>query len=121
MKKSIYEELLHHAIDTLENIGVANYVSDDFHHEAFNADYYVIGYYQASLWLSRHELDAFEAISEVVDQQENHFGEVTLKATDINSESIVNQLVYFYGLELLQDFNLDQDYDDVLAELKEAM
>jgi hypothetical protein len=122
MQASIYKELLSHIIDTLENQnqGTDTLDLDELHHLAFNADYYIIGYYNAEQWLLKHDLTAFEAIAEVIQYQEHIFGEMTFPVTDINAEYMVNQLAHFYGGEVLSNYDLDQNYDDLLAELKES-
>ena len=117
MKESIYKELLSHTIDTLENQDTLDL--NELHHLAFNADYYIIGYYNAEQWLLKHDLTAFEAIAEVIQYQEHIFGAMTFSASDINAEYIVNQLAYFYGEEVLSNYDPDQSYNDLLAELKE--
>ena len=76
-----------------------NLQSEDLHHKAFNEDYYLIGYYNCSEWLKKHNLGEFEALEELYRLQKEHFGEVK-PLEDINSETVVNQLVYFYGLEI---------------------
>ena len=119
MQASIYKELLSHAIDTLENQGTDTLDLDELHHLAFNEDYYIIGYYNAEQWLLEHDLTAFEAIAEVIEYQQSMFGEMAFSASNINAEYIVNQLAYFYGEEVLSNYDLDQSYDDLLAELKE--
>ena len=121
MQASIYKELLSHIIDTLENRsqGTDTLDLDELHHLAFNEDYYIIGYYNAKQWLLEHDLTAFEAIAEVMQYQEHKFGEMILSTSDINAEYIVNQLAYFYGEEVLSNYDLGQSYDDLLAELKE--
>jgi hypothetical protein len=120
MQASIYKELLSHVIDTLENQGTDTLDLDELHHLAFNEDYYIIGYYNAEQWLLKHDLTAFEAIAEVIEYHKEMFGELTFAPSDINAEYIVNQLAYFYGEEVLSNYDLDQSYDDLLAELKES-
>ena len=113
MNNSIITELesrLHDCIDdgilTLDN-------RDDWHFHAFNESYYIVGYYQAKQWLKRHDEDAFEAIAFVIEQEELHFGESSLKPSDINSEHIVNLIAYFAGFEALSNI------EDELVELLE--
>jgi len=73
----------------------------DLHHELFNQDYYIIGYYQAERWLEDHGLSVFEAVRDVHDWEKMHIGET--KCYD-NAESLVNMLVYCYGGELLWEY-----------------
>mgnify|MGYP003647751990 FL=1 len=76
------------------------------HYNLFNEDYYIIGYYNASEWLKTHEIDAFEAIDIVRDYEMENLGEFT---TEINSEKIVNMLVYIYGEELCNELEIPND------------
>lgn len=98
-------ELLNHLTDYV------NYCDDDhdfgeLHNEAFNEDYYIIGYYQASEWLKKHDIDAFTAIDYVIDYEKSVFGETHTK---INSEAIVNMLTYILGEQLISDLDIDLD------------
>ena len=61
-------------------------------------------------WLKGHGVDTLDAIAAVIEWECDTFGEVTLKAEDINSESIVNMYVYMLGEELIN--GLDADLDD---------
>ncbi len=116
MIKSIEQELLAHAIETIENLQIER--TEDLHFYAFNEDYYIIGYYQAEQWLEKHGLTAFEAIADVVEWQQNNYGETHLKADDINAEAIVNLYVYVKGEELLSEFDFYQTINDLLNDLK---
>ncbi len=119
MENKLKSELLSHVIETINNQGLEDF--EELHHYAFNEDYYIIGYYQASEWLKKHDIDAFEAIAEVIEWQQSVFGEVTIKPEDINSEKIVNLYVYLKGEDLLSDFDLEQEKDELLADLNEAL
>lgn len=120
MNNKLKSELLGHLIDTVNYLSDGINYSDELHQVAFNEDYYIVGYYQASEWLKGHNIDAFEAISTVIEWEENVLGEVTLKASDINSEKVVNLYVYILGEELLQGFDLELNKSELLKELKEA-
>lgn len=98
MKTSIKKELLTYIEDLKKDRVLTEENRDEWHYLAFNQDYYIIGYYQASKWLEKHDLDPFEAIEIVRDYEIDNFGQFT---TDINSESIVNMLAYIYGEELI--------------------
>ena len=100
MKESIREELTNY-INDCKNEG-----RDITHFNLFNEDYYMIGYYNASEWLKTHEIDAFEAIDIVRDYEMENLGEFT---TEINSEKIVNMLVYIYGEELCNELEIPND------------
>ena len=120
---TLYSELADDLIDML----VEAFPEDDtdfseLHHMTFNSDYYIIGYYQASEWLKKHDICAFEAIQTVVDWEKENCGEVT---TGINSEAIVNMYVYIKGEELLHSLDLDlwdctkEELFDSLREIKD--
>ena len=100
MKNSIREELTEHLNETIENIGS----NEEIHFHAFNEDYYIIGYYQAEQWLKKHGLEVFEAIGICQEFEKEHFGE--LQTTYDNAETLVNHLVYWYGLELCNELEL---------------
>jgi len=69
----------------------------DLHHQIFNEDYYIVGYYQAEKWLGS---DTFRVIAEIKDYEDMHFGE---SHTDFSSsESVVNMYVYVVGEEIIQ-------------------
>ena len=116
MHESIRKELIQHIIDTIENQELTDF--EELHYHAFNEDYYIIYHSRALKWLEFHEIDAFEAIGDVIEWHENTFGEVQLQMSDINPETIVNQYVYFAGEEVISDFDLDQEPTDLIAELR---
>ena len=98
MKNSIRTELLEH-INESQKDGLTT------HQEIFNEDYYIIGYYQSSQWLKEHGLGELEAVNICKDFERENFGEVQ---TDIdNTETLVNHLVFWYGLELCNELNID--------------
>ena len=98
MRNSIKTELLEH-INESQNDGLTT------HDEMFNEDYYIIGYYQSSQWLKEHGLGELEAVNICKDFEREHFGEIQ---TDFdNTEQLVNHLVYWYGLELCMELNID--------------
>jgi hypothetical protein len=120
MNQSIKQELLQHLTEAVLNTDDDRTDYDEIHHEAFNADYYIIGYYQANEWLKAHGVDPFEAIAYVIEQENNHFGESNLKFDDINSEKIVNLLVYFAGFDVMPNCDLsDITKLDLLALLND--
>jgi hypothetical protein len=110
MKESIKTELREHLNDTIQdNITIHEnsivYDRRDLHHKAFNEDYYIIGYYQAEQWLKKHDLNTFEAIEICNDSELENFGEI--QTTFDNAEKLVNHLVYWYGLELCNELELN--------------
>jgi hypothetical protein len=120
MKQSLLTELKQHLICTVTNC-YDDYETDfsELHYTAFNEDYYIIGYYDANEWLKKHDVDAFDAIAYVMEQEQQHFGESNLKSSDINSEHIVNLLVYFVGYEVMPSCNLENITKEELLTLLE--
>jgi hypothetical protein len=115
MKTTIKEELTSYVLDLINDNVLTDDNRDDWHHLAFNEDYYIIGYYQASEWLKKHSIDSFEAVSICQQYEIDQFGEVG-KSYD-NSEKTVNMLVYIYGEEIIEAINLtDKDTIIDLAE-----
>jgi hypothetical protein len=100
MRNTIREELTEHLNETIDDIGLV----DEIHFHAFNEDYYIIGYYQAEQWLKKHGLEVFEATGICQEFEKEHFGE--LQTTYNNAETLVNHLVYWYGLELCNELEL---------------
>ena len=104
-----YEEIKEYAIETLkENIKYdKEYLNKDIydiHHDLFNQDYYLIGYYECKKWLKDEVFNVIECIKEY---EEFNFGEVT---TDFsNSERVVNMYVYIIGEKLLYEDNIIND------------
>lgn len=123
MQHSLRTELLNHVIETMEDQQNAD--NDELHYElhyyAFNEDYYIIYHSAAQSWIERHELNVFDMIADVIEWEQDNFGEVNLKPGDINPEKIVNSYVYILGEELLNEFDLEQSPEDLLIDLKEAL
>jgi len=119
MNYSIRQELLTHVIATIEDQQLATL--EDLHFHAFNEDYYIIGYHQATEWLKKHHVSAWDAIESVLDWEIEELGEVSLKPADMNSERIVNLYIYVLGEELLSEFDLQQEPDALLEELKKEL
>jgi hypothetical protein len=101
MKASIKAELKQHVQDLIENGTLTPDNVDEWHHIAFNQDYYTIGYYNAEQWLKEHDVSAFEAMSDIIDYEQDNFGEVTTKLH--NAERVVNMYTYILGEEIIQD------------------
>jgi hypothetical protein len=116
MGNSIRLELLSYLKDLVNDGVLTDDNRDEWHYEAFNADYYIVGYYNAEQWLKRHDISAFEAIADCIEFDRDMFGEVHLKPEDINPEKIVNLYTYIKGEELLNDLNADN-----VAELVELI
>lgn len=114
MKNSVKVELAEHVLDRINDGVIDDSNRDDWHFHCFNEDYYVIGYYEASQWLKRHNIDTFEAVGICQDYEKNNFGKMT--GSYDNPEKTVNILTYIYGEELLNNI----DADDI-EELTEAL
>ena len=105
MKASIKEELNAYVSDLINEAVLTDNNRDDWHYLAFNEDYYIIGYYQASEWLKKHSIDSFEAIGICQQYELDNFGEAT--SVYDNSEKVANMLVYIYGEEIINELELD--------------
>ena len=114
MKNTIREELKGHVLDLINDGVLTNDNKEDWHFHAFNEDYYIIGYFQASEWLKKHGIDPFEAISICQEYEIDTFGDCGKVYG--NSEIAVNMLAYIYGEELLSEIDADN-----IEELKEAV
>ena len=113
MKNSIKTELSEYILDIINDKILTTQNKDDWNYLAFNDNYYIIGYYEASKWLKSHNIGEFEAVEIVKEYEIDNFGEFN---TPINSEAIVNMLVYIYGEELIYSDNFEN-----VKELKKAM
>jgi len=94
--KEYFEDFIN---ENEEQIKEDNNFYEDLHHECFNTDYYIIGTYKATQWLSEQVFNVIEYIKEY---ENNNFGEVT---TDFSSpEKIVNMYVYIIGEEIVYKY-----------------
>jgi predicted Ser/Thr protein kinase len=114
MYASVKKELAGHVLDMINDRVIDNTNKDDWHHILFNQDYYIIGYYDATEWLKRHGIDAFEAIGVCQEWEENVLGEMHKRYE--NAEVTVNMYVYVMGEELLNEVDAA-----TIKELKEVM
>lgn len=101
MKESIKQELTQHVVNLYVDKVLLENNREEWHHLAFNDDYYIIGHYNCSEWLKKHNLDVFEAIAICQDYEIENFGEFS-KRYD-NSETVVNMLAYIYGEEIVDE------------------
>ena len=113
MNTSIKTELAEHIIDRINDEVLTNENKDEWHYYAFNEDYYIIGYFNASEWLKKHDLGEFESAGICQQYEKDNFGESRVYD---NSEQVVNMLAYIYGEELLNETDAD-----TIEELKEEM
>jgi hypothetical protein len=114
MKTTIEQELKSHLLDLINDGVLTDQNKEDWHFHAFNEDYYMIGYYQASQWLLKHDIDPFEAIGICNAYEQENFGEITTSYN--NSEKTVNMLVYICGEQLLNEIDAKN-----IKELKKAL
>lgn len=122
MKNSIRLELLQHIKECFDDGRFTPDNIDEWHHIAFNEDYYIIGYYNAEQWLKKHDVSAFEAISACQEWEENVLGEK--QKTYDDPETTVNMYVYVLGEELIGDLLNDvreeiEDNDSIGEEVRE--
>lgn len=103
LQQTIKIELSAHLLDLINDNVLTDDNRDEWHFHAFNEDYYIIGYYNATKWLESHDIDPFEAIATCQEYEIYMFGYVG-KIYD-NSETTVNMLAYIYGEELLNEID----------------
>lgn len=113
MKTSVKEELLNTILDKINDGILTNDNKDEWHFYCFNEDYFLIGYYECSMWLKAHDIGEFEAAGICQQYEIDNFGES--KVYD-NSESVVNMLAYIWGEELIYSFDAE-----TIEELKEEI
>ena len=114
MKNTIKQELIDYIIDKINDGILTNDNKDEWHHYCFNSDYYIIGYYNASNWLKKHNIGEFEAAGICQEYELDNFGEC--HTVYDNSEKVVNMLAYIYGEELI--YSLDANN---IKELREEL
>lgn len=114
MKTSIKKELASTIIDAINDGRLLNMEISEIHHEVFNSDYYIIGYFQCEEWL-KNNYGIFAAIEKITEYENDNFGEVTTKLD--NSETVLNMLIYILGEELLSELDtISNNWDSVLTE-----
>jgi hypothetical protein len=96
-----YEEIKQHFADWIEDQDPEwlENNKEDWHHHAFNMDYYIIGTYKAEQWMGDK---AFDIIRTVQEYEQENFGEVT---TDLSSpERLVNMYTYIVGEQVVNNW-----------------
>ena len=94
----------------IDGVGIDQY-GCDLHHEIFNMDYFIIGFYQAKEFLGD---EVFEAMQEVKNYEQDNFGQVSTDLSD--PEKVVNMLAYVVGEEMLNESNhLHEKWDQELT------
>lgn len=126
---SFNKDIVNHAIEGLQNISENSVYGCDLHHELFNTDYFIIGYYNCEKWLEENGISVWEAIREVQEYEKFNFGETY---TDISSsEKLVNMYAYIQGEILLQQSEIlrdnwdnklnEDDLKNIIEELEELL
>ena len=103
LNKNFSELVKSHGLERLRETPEKFEDKDELHDFLFNEDYFVIGYYEASQILKDCDYSEFSAIQDLIQLENDHFGESYLKPEDINSEKVVNLLAYFYGFEVISE------------------
>tara|TARA_B110000503_G_scaffold71840_1_gene111332 strand:- start:216 stop:551 length:336 start_codon:yes stop_codon:yes gene_type:complete len=101
MKQYKYEEIKDHFEDFItgqDKDWIAENL-EDLHHHAFNADYYIIGTYQAKKWLGE---EVFNIIQIIKEYEQDSFGEVNTDFSD--PEKVVNMYAYIIGDGIVNDY-----------------
>jgi hypothetical protein len=106
--KDIFQSVIDDIHDKLDDKVGLDVYGCDLHHELCNADYFIIGRYQAKQCLGEHVFDAIEMVK---DYEQSNFGEVS---TDLSEpERVVNMLAYIIGEHVLAESGHLQDKWDV--------
>jgi hypothetical protein len=106
--------IIEHAINGLESISENSTYGSDLHHELFNTDYFIIGYYYAEKWINEVG-GAFKVIAEIQNYEITNFGECSTLLSD--SEKVANMYAYILGESLLNDLETLKDkWDDKLTD-----
>lgn len=91
----------------------------ELHHEVFNTDYFIIGFYQANKWIGSNFDSTFDAIEIVREYETSNFGEFI---TEINSEKIANMLSYICGEYVLySELGSFETVEELTEELNEYL
>lgn len=104
ISKEIFEQHVAMIVDAYvvdERISEHNLA--DIHQEVFNTECFIIGRYQASEWMKKHNIDAFQLIEFVQSYERSNFGETNTK---LNSESMVNMFSFIVGEKVLFELDL---------------
>ena len=104
-KKNEIKEHIIYELNSYTWNEILNFREDisELHHNLFNIDYYIIGRYQASKWLSD---EVFNVIDYIKEYEEMNFGEVSTNFSE--AEHIVNMYTYIIGEEILYDLLSDK-------------
>jgi len=105
--KNHIQEVMRYDMDELE--------IDDLFHQAFNQDYYLIGYAYCDDWLTRHDINIFEGIRFVQRYERENFGADAVRTYE-NSEQLVNMIAYIIGEEITH-----QEGRDLIAQREQEI
>lgn len=121
---NFHPDIIEHALAGLSQNPEGVY-GCDLHHELFNMDYFVIGYYNAEKFLNEWG-GSWKAIHRVKRYEEDMFGEVYTDLSDC--EKVANMIAYIEGelllmecptLEKYWDIRLtDEAIQDIIEEIK---
>jgi len=103
MRNTIKLELEQHVNDLINDEVLTPENREDWHFHAFNEDYYIIGYYQASEWLKLHGVGELEGACLCQEYERENFGSDSVGVYD-NTEKVVNMLAYIYGEEIINNW-----------------
>ena len=116
LNKNFSELVKSHGLERLRENPEKFEDKDELHNFLFNEDHFVIGYFEASQILKDCDYSEFSAIQDLIQLENDHFGESYLKPEDINSEKVVNLLAYFYGFEvmneIIEEFEEEQEEEE---------
>ena len=107
----IENDIINHLLDQLDDL-IDTY-KDDLHHNSFNADYFITGYYSAERWLKDNDIYTFDGIKYCQEMEEENFGELQTIFND--PETLVNHYAYWKGQELIYSLNCFNDLNDTLT------
>ena len=101
-QEEIKDELQAHAEEVAKTYGkdLDEWDTEGLHDAAFNEDYYIIGYHNASEWLAKYKVAPLQALTFVHEWEKEHFGES--RQYD-NSEDLVTMIAYILGHEVVRD------------------
>lgn len=89
-------------LENLEDLEIS-----ELHEEVFNTDYYIVGTYKAEQALEQYGV--FNALREVQEYEEEHFGEVLTDVT--NPEQLATMFYYIKGYEAIETLEENTEID----------
>lgn len=127
MKIKLNQEVLEYGLNQLKDNpeDYEGVYGCDLHHELYNMDFYIIGYYESEEFLKRCG-GIFKCIHQVENYEKEMFGECNTNLT--NPEQVANMITYIEGelvlfecktLEKYWDKKLDAEaIQDIIDELE---